>query len=100
MTTRNKFWHELSEDEIKTLRKGKRRFLFWRKRLTWGEVMIMHPQPLWCNYPEAVCGVMGCWSLIGIGGEDRRIRKIEDCEGCDLLEAIPYDPKTVCSSIR
>lgn len=95
MTIEKKFWHELTDTEMLALLKA--------GGMTWGEAQKKYPQPPWCDYPEAVCGVMGCWSLMGIGGKNplgHRIRKREDCKGCDLIkEAKPYDSETICSSI-
>lgn len=34
-------------------------------RWTIGDVIARLAQPEWCGYPEAVGGIMGCWSLIG-----------------------------------
>ena len=36
-------------------------------------------QPEWCKYPEALSGLMGCWSLWY-----RNIHKETDCKNCDL----------------
>lgn len=52
-----KFFHQLSRDEVQSLRD---------KKLTWAEVAKDYPQPVWCGYPNAVYGIMGCWSLMGL----------------------------------
>jgi len=45
---------------------------------TWGDVMERYKQPDWCDYPGALMGAMGCWSLLG-----RRIKSIADCGDCE-----------------
>lgn len=50
-----KFFYELTDGEYKALQDlgG-----------TWGDdIASRHPQPEWCNYPGALDGLMGCWSL-------------------------------------
>ena len=47
--------------------------------MTVREFMEAFRQPRWCNYPEALEGVLGCWSLIIPG----RIRRQQDCVNCD-----------------
>ena len=51
-----KYFHELTKAEFKKLIK---------QEMTWGECAKDYPQPIWCSYPEAIVGVMGCWSLVG-----------------------------------
>jgi len=65
-----KFFHELTKEEFKGL---------IDKKITYGELAILHPQPTWCSYPNATHGCMGCWSLVGhmVTGE-------EYCKLCDL----------------
>ena len=50
---------------------------------TWAQFAEKYPQPKWCDYPDAVMGMMGCWSLIDnlVTGEDY-------CKNCDC-----YKPK-------
>jgi len=45
---------------------------------TWGDVKEHFVPPAWCQYPDALNGVGGCWSLIGgiVTGEDF-------CKTCD-----------------
>lgn len=50
-----KYFHELTEEEFDELCKTK---------MTWGECAKEYPQPIWCSYPNAVQGEMGCWSLM------------------------------------
>lgn len=48
------FWHEASEEEI---------ISFMEAGATWEDVMQKYAQPKWCNYPKALEGALGCWSL-------------------------------------
>ena len=65
-----KYFHELTKDESNELIKQK---------VTWAACAEDYPQPIWCSYPDAVQGVMGCWSLM-----DFDIKISEDyCRGCD-----------------
>ena len=49
-------------------------------KITWNEIMEKYKQPKWCDYPDALSGYMGCWSLVGgkVTGKDY-------CKGCDLF---------------
>jgi hypothetical protein len=47
-----KYFHELTKREINKL-EG-----------TVEQVSKDYPQPDWCEYPGAVAGAMGCWSLM------------------------------------
>jgi len=67
-----KYFHELTKDEFAQLKEA---------GTTWGELAKKHPQPPWCNYPDAVRGEMGCWSLI-----DFRITDQESCGHCDCVK--------------
>ena len=67
-----KYFHELTNDEFEALTNSD---------LTWGEIAEAHSQPSWCNYPNALNGEMGCWSLVF------RKAKIEDyCNTCELFK--------------
>ena len=50
-----KYWHRLS-------RKEKRYIL--NSGLSGKEFLNQYNQPSWCGYPEALAGLMGCWSLM------------------------------------
>jgi len=63
-----KYFHELTKDEFHALVDTK---------ITWGQCAIDYPQPKWCTYPEAVQGVMGCWSLM-----DYMVTGEEYCKDC------------------
>ena len=64
-----KYYHELTKEEFAKLEEQK---------LTWGQVAKDYPQPKWCSYPEAVNGVMGCWSLM-----DYRVTGRDFCRNCE-----------------
>ena len=49
------------------------------KYMTCEEFEAVYSQPVWCDYPFALRGIMGCWSLV-----DGKIRGIKDCKDCDL----------------
>jgi hypothetical protein len=69
------YFHEASQKTVSTLVKN---------HATWGDIMEQYQQPEWCNYPEALSGSMGCWSLTDLskGGFRKKISK-EWCSGCD-----------------
>jgi len=69
-----KYFHELTEKEFKELLK---------KKLTWGELAIDYPQPIWCDYPDALLGMMGCWSLM-----DFMVKDETYCEDCSHYRPI------------
>ena len=64
-------FHRLSDAEFKALLAAGK---------TWGWLMKHYAQPSWCQYPDALEGMMGCWSLVGL----RSIKRKKDCEGCEL----------------
>jgi hypothetical protein len=65
-----KYFHELTDKEWKELKESGK---------TWAEAAVIYPQPEWCEYPEALAGEMGCWSLVYRMGVSR-----ESCKGCEL----------------
>lgn len=65
------FWHRFNKyDQEHILNHG---------GLTVGEFMKKYRQPPWCNYPEALSGKWGCWSLIVF----HYIHCEDDCCDCD-----------------
>ena len=67
-------FHELSEKEFDEMKEqGK----------TWRDIMDRYHQPEWCEYPYALSGSLGCWSLVSM-----RITCKTDCGNCDLIKAI------------
>ena len=67
------FWHELPDAEIEKLIK---------KKVKIGYVLKNYAQPSWCTYPEALGGIMGCWSLTD-NFDLRHSISPEYCKGCD-----------------
>ena len=65
-----KYFHELTRDEFKSL---------VDKKLLWWQVAEDYPQTEWCSYPDAVQGVMGCWSLMSFMVTERNYCKNCDC---------------------
>jgi len=64
-----KYFHEITKREFnRAVKKG----------LTWAEMARLYPQPKWCGYPDAVQGLMGCWSLM-----DFMVKNEGFCKGCD-----------------
>lgn len=72
VATKKRLWHRVPKDEQVAILKSK---------MTVGEFMKRYEQPAWCNYPDALEGTMGCWSLM-IAGE---IKSRASCKGCDCL---------------
>lgn len=65
------YYHELTEAQVDQLIADKR---------TWQWVVENYQQPSWCEYPEALGGTMGCWSLTD---PDIRIKiSHEFCKDC------------------
>ena len=65
-----KYFHELTDEEYNALVES---------GITYGELAIKHPQPIWCTYPDALQGPMGCWALV-----HRKMKVSEDsCKTCE-----------------
>ena len=76
MCDKRPYWHEaMTEGAFKKLLED-------RPHMTWGDVLKEYQQPDWCNYPDALQGVMGCWSLL-----DYRIDSVADCHDCECIKA-------------
>ena len=71
-----KYWHELIQEEIDKIIKSGR---------TVEQVLKEFSQPDWCAYPDAISGMIGCWSLM----EDNIRQKIskEFCKNCDAFKS-------------
>lgn len=70
-----KYFHEISDEEVKKLIKEKK---------TVGYLMKNYDQPKWCGYPNALEGVMGCWSLTSF--DLRKNISIGYCKSCDCFK--------------
>ena len=70
-----KYFHELEQSEIDTLIAEKK---------TIGYIHENYKQPDWCNYPNALEGNMGCWSLMNLLKEGMRTKISKDfCKNCE-----------------
>lgn len=70
-----RYFHELSQEEVDKLIADKK---------NWGDIMREYKQPDWCNYPNALEGTTGCWSLIDLSKDGLRTKiSKEFCKGCD-----------------
>lgn len=73
------YWHELPQEKINELIESK---------VTLAYVMKNYKQPKWCNYPNALEGLMGCWSLNDNKPDGLRTKISEsfckDCPECSL----------------
>lgn len=63
-------FHEVSGDEFHKLVDGG-----W----TWRDIEENYRQPDWCQYPDALQGVMGCLSLVNL-----RIKSVRQCAACEF----------------
>lgn len=71
------YWHEIPQQEVdKLIEQG----------VTVQFVKDNFKQPEWCGYHDALCPMMGCWSLTGNepGGSRTKI-SVEFCKECDLF---------------
>lgn len=73
------FWHEVPKDEQEKIVKD--------SGMTMEQFMAKYKQPDWCEYPEALAGQMGCWSLI----LSRSIHCKADCGDCDCIAKPPNE---------
>lgn len=65
-----KYWHELSKKE---------RNAVFKRKITYNQLMLEYAQPVWCGYPKALEGEMGCWSLF----PDPKLISRKFCCKCD-----------------
>ena len=69
-----KYWHKESDKQIDKLEK---------QHKNWGQVNKIYSQPKWCKYPEALSGVMGCWSLVFREARKKISKKY--CKNCECF---------------
>ena len=74
------YWHEVMTEAAFD------KMVAERPEMTWGDVALEYEQPDWCDYPHALLGQMGCWSLVL---QPFRICGIDDCENCECVEEKP-----------
>ncbi len=67
------FWHRFNKYD--------QNHIINHSGLTIKQFMKKYRQPDWCNYYEALGGVLGCWSLM-----DCIIHCKDDCHDCDLIK--------------
>lgn len=71
------YWHELSQKRIEKIIKD---------GITVKECLKQYKQPDWCNYPDALAGIMGCWSLTSNEKDGLRTKiSKEFCKNCDCF---------------
>jgi hypothetical protein len=68
-----RYFHTLADSTIRKL---------IRKGITYKELTDKYKQPEWCSYPDALEGVMGCWSLMDALGQRHEISR-DYCARCD-----------------
>ena len=68
-----KYLHSASNAQIKKLLDS---------NITIGQLKEQYQQPKWCGYPDALDGVIGCWSLTDLNGLRKRISP-KFCKSCD-----------------
>ena len=69
------YFHQLPAAEFECLKKANK---------TWGYAMRHYRQPDWCDYPKALDGMMGCWSLVW-----RKVTGEAYCaKGCDQYKPV------------
>lgn len=73
------YWHKLTRSQQhEILERGA------ALHKTWGGLGKRFKQPDWCNYPDALEGEMGCWSLLGVWMNSSEIVfSREFCKDCD-----------------
>lgn len=85
-----KYWHEISAEEESEV---------YSSGITYDELLKKYKQPDWCNYPNALLGSWGCWSLTGSHRADISPEFCKNCE-CNVNYVKPpsdnpadYSPK-------
>ena len=70
-----KYWHKLKQEELDRILKS---------GITVKEALEKYKQPDWCNYPDALAGMTGCWSLTGNEPNGTRTKiSRKYCKGCE-----------------
>jgi hypothetical protein len=87
MTTEQKYYHEIPASELDAvIADGK----------TWGHVLENYKQPDWCEYPEALNGIWGCWSLTDNSPDGLRTKISEQyCSTCEYCKNKVSDQSTL-----
>lgn len=69
-TFKERDWHKLTNEQ---------RSEVFKKKPTVSEFISEFKQPSWCEYPEALSPIVGCWSLC----KENTTVSTEFCKGCD-----------------
>lgn len=78
MKREKRYWHELTQDEVDEV---------FKTNMTIKSFMLKYKQPDWCGYPEALSGIMGCWSLCDSSPNGLRTRVSKEwCQTCDCFK--------------
>lgn len=74
------YWHKEEQEEVdKLIESG----------ITIAKLKEQYKQPDWCNYPDALDGVLGCWSLNNNTQNGLRTKICEDfCKTCPKWKKI------------
>ena len=72
-----KYWHNLTYEEQRNV---------FQILGTVQELMDEYSQPGWCNYPDALSCMQGCWSLCSTS--EKIVDSYASCEGCELRKEI------------
>ncbi len=72
-----KYWHELTAKEFDKI-----------KDKSWSYIQKNYQQPDWCEYINALEGIMGCWSLVFLITGRKEHKKISRkfCKSCDCMK--------------
>ena len=76
-----KHYDHLPRAPITTITEEQWKRIVQRKTYEW--LQQRYKQPEWCDYPGALKGLMGCWSLISWPWRMNRHR----CSSCDCCKA-------------
>ena len=75
---RQSYWHRMSEKQInKVCGSG----------MEMEEFLKVVYQPTWCQYPNALSGIMGCWSLMSSDTRRKISHKFCGKEPCEYYRA-------------
>jgi hypothetical protein len=87
------FWHELTHKKKTAISRAIK-----KQDRTSEEFMSMFKQPTWCEYPDALAGMMGCWSLVS---KSKSITIDEEyCKTCECSSVFEKEKKMIYKLIR
>lgn len=79
------YFHELTDEHVQNLIDDGAKV---------SDIMDNYLQPDWCDYPDALAGLMGCWSLTDLFGLRHSIGH-EYCKNCECYKPIDLNKQTV-----